>query len=412
MQEQHTIEKEDAQREGILVPLDLPDFRICQQQWQDDGTICVVIIARTTQVCCPQCQQMCTKVHDRRARKKRDLPCQAHQMELILLKRRFRCDTCDTVFTEPDTVCGWRRRTTRRLRQYIGKQALTQPLSEVGSSLQVGTRFVQTCFQSVLQEELKHKGMPVDEEQALPSPRFLGIDEFARRKGHIYDTILCDLVKRSVLEVSEGRTLEDVCRLLGRLKDPKAVEAVSMDMSASFRPAVERCLPHAQIVVDHFHVIQHVMKAFRKTVSSWAHKKEGMILLHRKQRLFLKAKEDLTAEEEQARAQIGLQLPLLEQAWRLKEDLRDWYATATTETAANQLDHWIEQVKASACDPLKKALSAFGRWREEILAFFEYRISNGFVEGKNNRTKMMMRRSYGFKNRQHLRLRILAGNLR
>ena len=44
------------------------------------------------------------------------------------------------------------------------------------------------------------------------------------------------------------------------------------------------------------------MKAFRKTVSSWAHKKEGMILLHRKQRLFLKAKEDLTAEEEQARA--------------------------------------------------------------------------------------------------------------
>jgi transposase len=333
-------------------------------------------------------------------------------MELILLKRRFRCDTCDTVFTEPDTVCGWRRRTTKRLRQHIGKQALTQPLSEVGSSLQVGSRFVQTCFQSVLQEELKHKGMPVDEEQTLPSPRFLGIDEFARRKGHIYDTILCDLVNRSVLEISEGRTLEAVCDLLGRLKDPSAVEAVSMDMSASFRPAVERCLPHAHIVVDHFHVIQHVMKAFRKTVSSWAHKKEGMILLHRKQRLFLKAKEDLTAEEEQARAQIGLQLPLLEQAWRLKEDLRDWYATATTETAANQLDRWIEQVKASACDPLKKALSAFGRWREEILAFFEYRISNGFVEGKNNRTKMMMRRSYGFKNRQHLRLRILAGNLR
>jgi transposase len=74
--------------------------------------------------------------------------------------------------------------------------------------------------------------------------------------------------------------------------------------------------------------------------------------------------------------------------------LRDCYATATTETAADQLDHWMDQVKASACDPLKKALSAFGRWRKEIVAFFAYRISNGFVEGKNNRTKMMMRRSY------------------
>jgi transposase len=154
------------------------------------------------------------------------------------------------------------------------------------------------------------------------------------------------------------------------------------------------------------------MKAFRKTVSSWAHKKEGMILLHRKQYLFLKAKEDLTDEEMQERAHIGLRLPILEQAWQLKEDLRSWYATATKETAAEQLDSWMKQVKASTCDPLKKALSAFERWRTEILAFFEYRISNGFVEGKNNRTKMMMRRSYGFKNRQHLRFRILAGNLR
>ncbi|WP_126556636.1 transposase [Dictyobacter kobayashii] len=61
---------------------------------------------------------------------------------------------------------------------------------------------------------------------------------------------------------------------------------------------------------------------------------------------------------------------------------------------------------------VRHILSAFGRWREEILAFFAFRISNGFMEGKNNRTKMMMRRSYGFKNRQHLRLRILAGNLK
>jgi transposase len=355
---------------------------------------------------------MCTKIHDRRARKKRDLPLGAHQVELILLKRRFRCEACHRVFTEADTACGWRKRTTARLREHIGQQAFRHPLSEVGSTLLVGSRFVQTCFQMVLEKELRAQGRGVDETATLPTPRFLGIDEFARRKGHVYDTILCDLEHPSVLEVSEGRTLEDVCCLLGRLKNPSAVEAVSMDMSASFRPAVQQCLPHAHIVVDHFHVIQHVMKAFKKVVSSWAHKKEGTILLHRKQSFFLKAKEDLTTEEMQVRSQIGLRLPLLEQAWQLKEGLRDWYATATKETAADQLDSWIDQVNKSACDQLKKALSAFGRWRKEILAFFEYRISNGFVEGKNNRTKMMMRRSYGFKNRQHLRFRILAGNLK
>jgi transposase len=61
------------------------------------------------------------------------------------------------------------------------------------------------------------------------------------------------LEARQVVEVSAGRKLEDVTALLERLCDPDAVKAVSMDMSASFRPAVQLCLPKAQIVVDHFH---------------------------------------------------------------------------------------------------------------------------------------------------------------
>ena len=63
--------------------------------------------------------------------------------------------------------------------------------------------------------------------------------------------------------------------LLERLRTPDAVKAVRMDMRASYRPAVQLCLPHAHIVVDHFHVIQPVMKGFKKVLQSWAHKKEG-----------------------------------------------------------------------------------------------------------------------------------------
>jgi len=203
-------------------------------------------------------------------------------------------------------------------------------------------------------------------------------------------------------------------KLLERLDHPDAVEAVSMDMSASFRPAVQLCLPNAKIVVDHFHVVQHVMKGFKKIVSSWAHKKEGKALLQRKQFLFLTAQEDLTKEQAQDRCKIGEALPLLEEAWQLKEALRTWYATETAETAAAGLDRWIERVQTSGFDPLRKTLSAFTNWRQEILAFFHFlptRISNGFVEGKNHRTKAIMRQGYGYRNRHHLRLRILRGNL-
>ena len=279
MPSQHTTEEPPA-KEGIVVPLDLPELHILSQEWQANGTIRIEVIATTTQAACPDCQKICVKIHDTRPRKKRDISLREHPIELILLKRRFRCLHCGKSFTEPDTACGWRRKTTARLREAIGKHACTQ----------------------------------------------------------------------------------------------------------------------------------HVMKGFKKLLSSWAHKSEGKPLLQGKQYLFLTAKEDLTEEQRQERAQIGVLLPQLEAAWQLKEDLRSWYATANTATAASELDIWIEKVRQQGPDALRKTLSAFKNWREEILAFFHFlptRLSNGFVEGKNNRTKALMRQGYGYRNRRHLRLRIL-----
>ncbi|MFL5666099.1 MAG: ISL3 family transposase [Ktedonobacteraceae bacterium] len=413
MPSQHTTE-DVATSEAILVPLDLDELQIVSQEWLANGVIRVEVRAITTQAACPHCQTLCVKIHDTRARKKRDLSLRGHPVELILLKRRFHCLRCRKAFTEQDRACGWRRKTTARLREAIGKQACTQPLAHVATAAGVGPRFVQECFQSVALQELERTGLSMDEQQPLCTPQFLGIDEFARRKGHCYDTILCDLGVRRVLEVSAGRKQEEVVALLERLSDPDAVKAVSMDMSASYRPAVQLCLPKAHIVVDHFHVIQHVMKGFKKVLQSWAHKKEGKPLLEGKQYLFLRAKEDLTEEQAQERTRIGEHLPVLEMAWGLKEELRGWYATATMTTAAKDLDTWIEKVQLQGPDPLRKTLSAFKNWRQEILAFFHFLptcISNGFVEGKNNRTKALMRQAYGYRNRHHLRLRILLGDV-
>ncbi|HET8912065.1 MAG TPA: ISL3 family transposase [Ktedonobacteraceae bacterium] len=401
------------QSQGILIPLDLPEFEILCQEIQADGSIWVQVKAVTDRQRCPRCGSICVKVHDTRARVKKDRTLGTHGVWLIVLKRRFRCFTCQRPFTEADQACGCYKRSTKRLREHLALQAQKSPIAQIAHEAGVGPRFVQECFAASMEERLVRQGRSIDESSMLPTPRFLGIDEFAHRKGHHYDTILCDLEQRTVLEVSAGHKLEDVQKLLERLENPDEVEAVSMDMSASFRPAVQLCLPKAQIVVDHFHVIQHVMKAVKKIVSSWAHKKEGKPLLEGKQHLFLKAQEDLTEAQAQERREIGGELPLLEAAWQLKEALRTWYATSTVETAAAGLDAWIEQVQASECDPLRKTLSAFVKWRQEILAFFQFlptRISNGFVEGKNNRTKALMRQAYGYRNRQHLRLRILLGN--
>jgi transposase len=417
MRSEHIIEvqpqAESQQPEGIIVPLDLPELKILKQELQADGSIEVHVRALIDKQACPRCGTACVKVHDIRKRIKRDISLRSYQIRLVLYKRRFRCFACNQTFTEEDCTCGKYKRTTQRFREDLAKQAMQQPIAHVAQAMGVGPRFVQECFASFIEEKLTKEGKTFEESATLPTPRFLGIDEFALRKGHHYDTILCDLDARTVVEISEGRKLEDVQKLLERLSDPDKVEAVSMDMSASFRPAVQLCLPKAKIVVDHFHVIQHVMKQYKKIISSWAHKKEGKPLLQGKQFLFLRAKEDLTAEQAEDRSKIGAALPLLEAAWQLKEALRTWYATATAATAAAGLDAWLELVQQSDFEHLRKALSAFRNWRQEILAFFDFlptRISNGFVEGKNNRTKALMRQGFGYRNRLHLRMRILLGN--
>jgi transposase len=297
-----------------------------------------------------------------------------------------------------------------RLREEIGKQACSRPLAHVASEYEVGPRFVQACLESVAQTQLAKRGLSLDEQAKLPTPRFLGLDEFARRKGRRYDTILCDLEHQHVLEVSAGRKQEDVVPLLERLSDCDAVEAVSMDMSETFRGAVQLCLPGARIVADHFHVMQHVGKAVNKVLSRLAKSEAGKKALDGQRYLFLQGKEHLSDEQEQTRAHLARAFPALGAAWQLKEDLRTWYATASKTTAAKELDAWIARVKREGPAELRKALSAFRNWRDEILAFFDFlprRLSNGFVEGKNNRTKALMRQGYGYRNRSHLRLRIL-----
>jgi len=213
--------------------------------------------------------------------------------------------------------------------------------------------------------------LSLEESGPLPTPQYLGIDEFAHRKGHRYDTILCDLGVRQVLEVSAGRKKDEVAGVLERLSNCDGVEAVSMDMSTTFREAVQLCLPWARIVADHFHVIQHVNKALNKVISRWAKTEEGKPALEGQRHLFLRNQEDLSAEDQQSRATLAAAFPEIGRAWGLKEALRTWYAEASASTAAAGLDLWTTAVKRFGPTELHKALSAFRNWRQEILAFFD-----------------------------------------
>jgi transposase len=163
--------RECPAREAIVVPLDLPAFRILRQEVQADGSIEVEVMGTDERACCPQCGRMCAKVHDRRLRRKRDRSLRDHQVVLVVHKPRFKCFGCRRSFTEPDQACGRYRRTTVHLRKLIGEQASLQPIAHVARAFKVGPRFVQVCLEMVAEPQLAKRGRSRQESAMVPTPR-------------------------------------------------------------------------------------------------------------------------------------------------------------------------------------------------------------------------------------------------
>src|SRR2546429_6171515 len=146
MSEKRTIDGQRASEsqvnQGIIVPLDLPEFEIVSQCMQADGSIEVQVRARKESQACPRCGEESSKVHDTRKRVKRDIQLGAYQVYLVVHKRRFRCETCAKPFTETDSACGKYQRTTQRFRHQIAKQACQRPLTHVAQELRSEERRV------------------------------------------------------------------------------------------------------------------------------------------------------------------------------------------------------------------------------------------------------------------------------
>jgi transposase len=100
----------------------------------------------------------------------------------------------------------------------------------------------------------------------------------------------------------------------------------------------------------------------------------------------------------------------LGRAWVLKESFRAWYRETDRMRAEERLELLEERIANSSLPEFKELLHTLTNWREEILNYFDYRITNGFVEGKNNRIKTIKRMAYGYRNMDNFRLRILAAN--
>jgi len=386
------------------VALGLPQLKILWQK-ELEGHIEVTVIYRRGEATCPRCGKVTHKEHDRRRQQKQDRRLRDKVVFLTLMKRRFRCLWCGKVFTEPDEVFGSRRRSSYRFREYLGQEALHQTVRRTAQKERVGEGLVRRC---VAEEIGKRLGAREVEE----TPEFIGLDEFSVKRRRLYHTAICNLVKGEVMEVVEGQGQQKVEEYLDSLPEPEKVRGIAMDMHEPFRQAVQMCLPLAKVVVDKFHLIRHINGALDKVRSKLqgGNRRGKRGDLFRSRYTLLKAAERLADWEKERLNQLFYRYPELRRAWTFKESFRDWYRGTDRSRAEERLASLEKTISNDYLPEFKELLHTLDNWREEILNYFDYPITNGFVEGKNNRIKTIKRMAYGYRNMDNFRLRILATN--
>jgi transposase len=191
------------------------------------------------------------------------------------------------------------------------------------------------------------------------------------------------------------------------------VKAVAMDMSPAYISAVLDHLPKATIVFDHFHVVKLFNDKLSDLRRELYRETKGSLqkaVLKGTRWLLLKNPENLDPdkkEKERLAEALKLNEPLA-CAYYLKEDLRQIWLQPSKEIAERVCTDWIKRAQATGIKMLKKFADTLAVYKSGILAYYDYRISSGPLEGTNNKIKTMKRMAYGFRDMEFFKLKIMA----
>ena len=250
----------------------------------------------------------------------------------------------------------------------------------------------------------------------LKDVRQIAIDEIHVGKSGRYWTLVLDLETGAVVFVGEGKDAEALKPFWKRLRSSGAkVRAVASDMSKAYISAVRQALPKAAHVFDRFHVVKlfnEMLTKLRRKLHREASDELQQTVLKGIRWLLLKHPDNLDEErDEQQRLQRALTLNQpLATAYYLGEELREFWKQPSKRKARGFLNGWIRRAKASGIEHLKRFANTLTKHRAGLLAYYEYPITTGPLEGTNNKIKTIRRQAYGYRDDEFFKLKIFAAH--
>jgi transposase len=372
----------------------------------ENGRVTFVINRPRDQLRCPDCGSDNVWGQGSIPRTFRTVPIGAKPAQIRFAVPRVYCFACHNVRQVKLGFADPRKSYTRAFERYALDLSRHMTIKAVAEHLQVSWDTVKDIQAASLKRRF---GTP-----KLGKLKQIAIDEIAIGKGHNYLTVVLDLLSGAVVFVGDGKGTEALEPFWKRLRAARAqVEAVATDMSKAYIRAVRDNLPKAVHVFDHFHVVKlfhDKLSALRRELYHQAQADWERRILKGTRWLLLKNPDNLDPERnERQRLQDALDLNTpLTIAYYLKEDVRQIWDQGNKRTARRVLRDWMARARASGIRILEQFADTLEEHEEGILAYYDFPISTGRLEGTNTKIQAMKRQAYGFRDREFYKLKILG----
>ena len=345
--------------------------------------------------------------YDRRLRRVRDLSCGAWRIYLELAVRRVWCRSCGHVKRERLEFLTDNALHTKRFACQVGRRCRNSTIKEVAEELHLDWHSVKELDKQYMRAQLAKAG--------TPGPKAIGIDEISIRKGHTYRIVVSDLIRgRPIWFGGADRKAASMALFYDWLgeKKTRGIRLAVMDMWKPFRNVTNERAPQAAILFDKFHIIRHLGMALDEVRKSEYRRLSGQDRSYIKGQKYtlLSRRENLTLNGRKALKKLLAANKRLNRAYLLKESFGQLWDYEIEGWARRFFDNWRASLKWQRLKPYEKFAEMIDRHWDGIAAYCkpENKVSLGFVEGLNNKIRVIQRRAYGLRDEEYLRLKVLT----
>jgi len=393
--------------------LGLSNIEIISVRETPSGDIRVAVKSTQSETFCRKCHGSTEPYGSSRQLVLRHLPMFGRKVYIEIKPPRGICKRCDDNPTTTQTLDWFKRNGhhTKPYEDYLMLQLIGSTITDVAKKEEITEAQLQGILDSYKIDGVDWK--------TIKRIGLLGIDEIAKLKGHNnYVTLITSFYKgkKKILAVLEGKEKATIKAFLASIpiKKRKTITAICVDICDNYINAIEEVLnKEIPIVVDRFHVAKLYRKAIQQLRSKELKRlrkvlsEEEYKALRPAIKILINKHECYSAADRKILAPLFKHSPSIKAAYRLARELTHIYNKHhKKKIAKKKMNQWMNKVEVSEVSCLNTFLKTLESYQEYICNYFLRRETSGWVEGINNKVKVIKRRCYGISNLKHFFQRI------